>query len=97
MPGVVAVFEVPSPSSGRTGRIRKRIEHRAVRGICRCVVPEHAGIGVTVHSRAPGETAWTTTALTEGDTLSMPEIGSGGGVEIPVAGFYEGTDGTGEG
>jgi hypothetical protein len=31
---------------------------------------------------------WIATALTDGDTLRMPEIG----IEIPIAEFYEGTD-----
>ena len=89
--GVIAVFEVLSPTSGRTDRIEKLIEYRAVPSIRRYAILEHTGTGVTVHARAPGETAWTTTALTEGDVLSMPEIG----VEIPVAEFYEGMDTTG--
>ena len=88
IPGPVVVFEVLSPSSGRTDRIEKLLEYRAVPSIRRYVILEHASIGLTVHARAQGETAWTTTALTEGDVLSMPEIG----IEIPVVAFYEGTD-----
>ena len=88
IPGVVVVFEVSSPSSGRTDRIGKLLEYRAVPSIRRYVILEHTGMGITVHVRAEGETAWTTTALTEGDVLSMPEIG----IEIPVAELYEGTD-----
>ena len=88
VPGAVVVFEVLSPSSGRTDRIEKLLEYRAVPSIRRYVILEHASIGLTVHARAQGETAWTTTALTEGDVLSMPEIG----IEIPVVAFYEGTD-----
>ena len=36
--------------------------------------------------RADGDDPWTTTALTNGDILRMPEIS----VEIPVAEIYEG-------
>ena len=45
-------------------------------------------IGLSVHARERADEFWTTTVLTDGDVLRMPEIG----IEIPVAEFYEGTD-----
>ncbi|MDA8249468.1 MAG: Uma2 family endonuclease [Rhodospirillales bacterium] len=86
--GVVVVFEVLSPTSGRTDRIVKLREYRAVPSIRRYVILEHASIGLTVFARADGDAAWTATALTAEDTLPMPEIG----IEIPVAEFYEDVD-----
>jgi Uma2 family endonuclease len=88
VPGVVVVFEVLSPSSGRVDRIEKLLEYRAVPTIRRYVILEYSGAGMTVHTRANGEAPWTTTALTGDDVLSMPEIG----IDVPVAAFYEGTD-----
>jgi Uma2 family endonuclease len=88
VPGVVAVFEVLSPTSGRIDRIEKLLEYRSVPTIRRYVILEHAGAGLTVHTRATGEDPWTTTALVSGDVLSMSELG----IEIPVADFYEDTD-----
>jgi Uma2 family endonuclease len=88
VPGVVVVFEVLSPTSGRTDRIDKLIEYRAVPTILRYVILEHTSVGLAVHSRANGDEPWIATALTEGDVLRMPEIG----IEVPIAEFYEGTD-----
>lgn len=86
--GVVVVFEVLSPTSGRTDRIVKLREYRAVPSIRRYVILEHSSIGLTVFARADGDAAWTATALTAEDTLPMPEVG----IEIPVAEFYEDVD-----
>ena len=86
--GVVVVFEVLSPTSGRTDRIVKVREYRAVPSIRRYVILEHTSIGLTVLERASGDEAWRATALTAEDTLRMPEIG----IEIPVADFYHDVD-----
>lgn len=91
--GVVVVFEVLSPTSGRTDRIDKLREYRAVPSIRRYVILEHGSIGLTVFARADGQEDWTAVALTAEDTLHIPEIG----IEIPVAEFYEDTDLTGTG
>jgi Uma2 family endonuclease len=88
VPGVVVVFEVLSPASGRIDRIEKLLEYRAVATILRYVILEYSSVGMTVHVRSDGETSWTTTALTGDDVLSMPEIG----IDVPVPEFYEGTD-----
>ena len=88
VPGVVVVFEVLSPSSGRVDRIDKLLEYRAVPTIRRYVIVEQASIAMTVHVRAHAEAPWTTTALTGDDILSMPEIG----IAIPISEFYEGMD-----
>jgi Uma2 family endonuclease len=88
IPGVVVVFEVLSPTSGRVDRIEKLREYQAVPSIRRYVILEHTSVGLAVHARSNGEDPWIATALTEGDVLHMPEIG----IEIPIAEFYEGTD-----
>jgi Uma2 family endonuclease len=91
--GVVVVFEVLSPTSGRVDRIDKLVEYRMVPTIRRYVILEHTSAAMTVHVRANGDDSWTTTALTAGDVLSMPEIG----IAIPIAEFYEDTDAAAEG
>ena len=81
VPGVVVVFEVVGPGY-RVVRLR---EYRAVATLCRYVLLEHAGIGLQVFARPDAEADWTATALTEGDTLALPELG----IEVPVAEFYQ--------
>ena len=88
VPGVVVVFEVLSPTSGRTDRIEKLREYQAVSPIRRYVILEHTSVGLTDHSRLQGDDPWIAAALTDGDVLRMPGIG----IEIPIAEFYEGTD-----
>jgi len=85
IPGVVVVFEVLRPTSGRIDRVLKVREYAAVPSIRRYVILESTGIGVTVMERAELNEAWRTTVLTGDDILHMPEIG----IEIPVAEFYE--------
>jgi Uma2 family endonuclease len=85
IPGVVVVFEVLSPTSGRMDRIVKVREYAAVPSIRRYVILESTGVGLTVRERATPDEAWRTTVLTSGDVLGLPEIG----VEIPVAELYE--------
>ena len=87
-PGVVAVFEVLSPTSGRTDRIVKVREYAAVPSILRYVIVESTGPGLTVLERPDGDGKWTHTALTAEDILVQPEIG----LEIPVAELYEGVE-----
>jgi len=94
VPGVVVVFEVLSPSSGRTDRIEKVREYRAVPSIRRYVILECTSIGLTVFERRDAEDGWTASTLTEDDVLRMEEIGT----EVPVAELYldvelPGTDG----
>ncbi|HEY5301814.1 MAG TPA: Uma2 family endonuclease [Acetobacteraceae bacterium] len=84
----VVVFEVLSPTSGRTDRIDKVREYAAVASIRRYVIVESTDVGVTVLERASGDAAWIATALTAEDTLRMPEIG----IEVPVAEMFEDTD-----
>ena len=88
VPGVIVVFEVISPTSGRTDRIIKLGEYAAVASIRRYIILESAGIGLTVFARQDGMQPWLASALTEQDTLSLPEIG----IEIPVAELYEDAD-----
>ena len=88
VPGVVVVFEVLSPASGRIDRIEKLLEYRSVPTIRRYIILEYSSVGMTVHARANGNDPWTTTALTGDEVLSMPEIG----IDVPVSELYEGTD-----
>jgi len=85
IPGVVAVFEILSPTSGRIDRIVKVREYMAVPSIRRYVILESTSVGLTVMERAAPNEVWRTTVLTIEDTLQMPEIG----VEIPVVEIYE--------
>lgn len=91
MPDPVVVFEVVSPSSVRIDQVLKLAEYHTVPSIRRYVLVEQDGIALTVHARTASE-AWTTTALVDGDTLALPEIG----VEIPVAALYDGVSFEGE-
>jgi len=84
----IIVFEALSPTSGRTDRILKLREYRAVATIRRYVILEHASVGLTVFARSTANEDWRATALTAEDTLKIPEIG----IEIPVAEFYEDVD-----
>jgi Uma2 family endonuclease len=84
-PGVVAVFEVISPTSGRIDRIVKVQEYLAVPTIRRYVIVESAFIGLTVMERSGSDEIWRTTTLNGQDTLRMPDIG----IAIPVAEIYE--------
>jgi len=86
IPGVVIVFEVLSPTSGRVDRIVKVREYAVVPSIRRYVILESSSIGLTVMERSGPDQVWQTTVLTQDDTLRMPEIGT----EIPVTEIYEG-------
>ena len=86
--GAVVVFEVLSPTSGRTDRIVKLREYRAVPTIRCYVILEHNSVGLTVLTRQREDEDWTARALTSEDTLQLPEIG----IEIPVAELYEDVD-----
>jgi Uma2 family endonuclease len=88
VPGVVVVFEVLSPSSGRVDRIVKVREYAAVPSIRRYVIVESSGVGLMVLDRQSPNEVWKTTVLTGEDILRMPEIG----IEIPVAEIYEGIE-----
>ena len=86
VPGVVATFEVLSPSSGRIDRIVKVREYAAVPSIRHYVILEYRSADVTVLSRAEADEPWTATTLTADETLPLPAIG----IEISVGAFYEG-------
>ncbi len=86
--GAVVVFEVLSPTSGRTDRIVKVREYAAVPSILRYFIVESTSVGLTVLQRSAGDQPWIATTLTAGDTLRMPEIG----IEISVTELYESTD-----
>lgn len=85
VPGVVAVFEVCSPTSGRVDRMVKLREYRAVPTIRRYVVLEYAGAELTVFTRNAADADWLAVPLTAEETLHVPEIG----IEIPVVELYE--------
>jgi Uma2 family endonuclease len=85
VPGVVIVFEVLSPTSGRIDRIVKVREYAAVPSIRRYVILESASVGLTVMEREAPDEPWRTSVLTNDDVLRMPEIG----IEIPLSEIYE--------
>ena len=78
----VVVFEELNESTSRTDRIEKVREYHATQSILRYVILEQDSIGATVLERRDG--GWAASTLTEGDRLSMPEIG----VEIPLEELY---------
>ena len=82
----VVVFEVASEDTARTDRIEKLREYQATPSIQRYVILEQKSIGAAVFTRR-GED-WIATALTEENTLAMPEIG----IEVPVSEFYAGLE-----
>ena len=86
VPGVVIIFEVLSPTSGRIDRIVKVREYAAVPSIRRYVILESASVGLTVMERDGPDQTWRATVLTNDDILRMPEID----IEIPVSEIYEG-------
>ena len=88
IPGVVVVFEVLSPTSGRADRIEKPIEYRAVSSIRRYLILEYRSADLTVFSRADGAVDWTATTLTADKALDIPELG----ISVPVHEFYEDVD-----
>jgi Uma2 family endonuclease len=88
VPGIVAVFEIVSPSSGRIDRIVKMREYAAVSSIKRYIIIESVTNGVLVLHRHAGEDPWTALALTTEDMLDLPEVG----FQIPVAELYENVD-----
>ena len=88
IPGVVAVFEVISPTSGSTDRTEKVREYFAVPTIQTYVIVEQSILGLTVFKRVEDAAEWKPLILTADDTLRLPEIGVG----LPVREFYSGTD-----
>jgi Uma2 family endonuclease len=88
VPGVMAVFEVISPTYGRVDRIDKVREYHAVPSIRRYVILESTSIGLTVLARTGEGDEWTATTRTAGETLEMPELG----IEVAVNELYEGID-----
>ena len=87
-PGVVVVFEVLSPTSGRIDRIDKVREYASVSTILRYVVLEYSSRALTSYERPSGGQPWTVTPLVAGDVLRLPEVG----IELPVAECYEGLE-----
>jgi Uma2 family endonuclease len=82
----VVVFEVLSPGTSRTDRIEKLLEYQATPSIQRYVILEQDSIGAMVFARQGS--AWDGRALTETDTLAMPEID----VELALADIYADVD-----
>ena len=83
VPNPVAVFEVLSPSSGRTDRILKLEEYRAVRSIAFYGVLEQDSAAMTVFRRQPSD-HWHASALAEGDVLTYDDPA----LSIPLSEIY---------
>jgi hypothetical protein len=60
--------------------------YQATRSIQRYVILEQKSIGAAVFARREGD--WIATALTEENTLAMPEMG----IEVPLIEFYAGLE-----
>jgi Uma2 family endonuclease len=89
VPGVVAVFEVSSRSSGHIDRIVKVREYAGVPSIRRYVILESTCVGLTVLHRQDADQPWfLATVKDTNDMLRLPEIG----IEIPVEELYAGID-----
>lgn len=80
----VVVFEILSPSTGRTDRIIKNGEYRNTPSIQRYVILEQTSQAATVFERQGDD--WIGHLLTGNATLDMPEIG----IVIPLAELCEG-------
>jgi Uma2 family endonuclease len=78
------VFEVISDDTARTDRIEKLREYQATPSIRRYVILEQRSIGAMTFFRK-GED-WVVSALTEADTLDLPEID----IAIPMSELYTG-------
>jgi len=78
----IVVFGVVSEETARTDRIEKLREYQATASIQRYVILEQKSIGAALFTRRSED--WIATALTEGDVLTMPEIG----VSIPLDEIY---------
>jgi Uma2 family endonuclease len=78
----VVVFEVLSPSTSHIDRIEKLCEYRSTASIQRYVILEQDAIAATVYLKQDG--TWIVSVLTEGDTLTTPEIHT----DIPLAAIY---------
>lgn len=81
-PDPIVVFEILSPATSRTDRIEKLREYQGTDSILRYVILEQDSIAATVFERRGGD--WVAGALTEGDTLEIPEIGA----TLPLAEIY---------
>jgi Uma2 family endonuclease len=90
VPGVVVVFEIvgTTPEAIRRDKFDKVRQYATVSSIRRYVIIESQFVGLTVYERDPSEQFWTRppAPLTDGEILSMPEIG----IEIPVDELYRG-------
>jgi Uma2 family endonuclease len=82
--GPVVVFEVVSHDNQRTDRIEKVQDYRATPSITQYVILEQQYVGATVFARH-GED-WIATALGEGATLHLPELG----IALPLDECYAG-------
>ena len=85
-PDPAVVFEVVSPTSGRTDRIEKVPEYAHVPSILRYVIVETRYPGLLVLHRTSGTDPWIAATLADGGILDIPELS----ILIPVAELYEG-------
>jgi Uma2 family endonuclease len=82
----VVVFEILSPTSGRTDRIVKLREYAGVASIRRYLILEPASVGATVLERQGAGQIWRTTSLMSPDkVLRLPELG----IAFPLGAAYE--------
>jgi Uma2 family endonuclease len=86
IPGVIAVFEVLSPSSNLADRHTKLGEYAAVGTIRHYVLLEQETVAATLFDRPDGESPWTATPLAAGATLRLAALD----LAIPLDEFYVG-------
>ena len=84
----IVVFEVVSPSSGRTDRIDKVREYAALPTVQRYVLIERTSAALTSFQRTSSDQPWTATTHLGNDALCLPEIG----IELQVSALYEGLE-----
>lgn len=84
MPDPLVVFEIVSPSSGRTDRHVKLREYRAAQTIRRYIIVD--GDDLTVYFRSEAGQDWVADALSRDDVISLPEMK----IDIPVKEFFAG-------
>lgn len=82
----VVVFEILSPSTQGTDRIRKNREYRATPSIQRYIMLEQDEQTATVFSRR--EDAWMVDILSGDTVLALPEIG----IDLPLPDCYRSVD-----
>ena len=87
-PAPIIVFEVLSPTSGRTDRHVKLREYAEVPSILRYVIVDNLGSYLSVFARPAADVPWAATSVAAGETLDLPEVG----IKLPVDEVFQGVE-----